>query len=175
MRTSAWHLALAAVLLPGVAAPVGAQTSEYLAKIVLMEKMTRFVEWPRPADRDRPFLLAVVGRTPFGEALETYFSNHPIKDRAVLIRYHRQVQGLEEADMVFICASEKARLGQILDRVKGRPVLTVADAEGFVRGGVMVGFVSQGSRLTFEVNPQPVRASGLRMRPDFLQLAKIVQ
>jgi hypothetical protein len=174
MRTLPRTLVIAAALLLGGAVPVRTQPSEYSAKIVLMDKMTRFVDWPKPADPEQPFVLAVLGRTPFGEVLDDYFSSHPLKDRPVTIRYLRQVQELQEADLLFICASEKARLAQILAKVKGRPILTVADSEGFARAGVMVGFVSSGGKIAFEVNPIPIRDSGIRMRPDFLQIAKIV-
>jgi hypothetical protein len=174
MRTLSRIPVLAALLLAGAAAPVRSQSSDTYAKIILMDKMTRFVEWPRPVDTDRPFLLAVIGRTPFGEVLDDYFSQHPLKSRPVTVRYLRQVQELEDADLVFICESEKPRLPQILARLKGRQTLTVAESDGFVRAGVMVGFISEGGKISFEINPNPIRESGLRMRPDFLQLARIV-
>jgi hypothetical protein len=166
-------LALTAVLLLGGPLPLRAQPSEYLAEIVLIDKMTRFVEWPK-ADPGRAFILAVIGRTPFGEALDDYFSHHPLKNRPVTIRYLHKVEDLDEADLLFICASERPRLAQILGRVKGRPTLTVADSEGFAASGTMVGFVSVGGKIRFEINPVPIRESGIRIRPDFLQLAKIV-
>ncbi len=58
--------------------------------------------------------------------------------------------------------------------MKGRPILTVADTEGFAQAGVMVGLVRSGTRIGFEVNLAPTRASGLRMAPGFLQLATLV-
>ena len=173
MWTSTRTLALAAVLLLGGPLPLLGQPSEYLSEIVLVDKMTRFVEWPK-ADPGRAFILAVIGRTPFGEALDNYFSLHSLKNRPVTIRYLHQVQDLDDADLLFICASERPRLAQILAHVKGRPILTVADSEGFALAGVMVGFVSIGGKISFEINPVSIRQSGIRVRPDFLQLAKIV-
>jgi hypothetical protein len=174
MRPTARTLVLATALLLGKTAPISAQSPEYLAKIVLMDKMTRFVEWPTPAESDRAFVVGVIGRTPFGEALDDYFSKHSLKERPVVIRYYRQVQDLGDADLLFICASERPRLALVLERMKGRPTLTVADADGFVRAGVMVGFVTSGGKISFEVNTLSIRESGIRMRADFLRLAKVV-
>jgi len=172
IRARIWAVAGAALL---AAAPCAAVqvTPEYQAKVVLMDKLTRFVDWPR-ADTGRAFVLAVLGRTPFGDELDSYFATRTLKNRPVTIRYLRQASEAADCDLLFICASEKARLASVLEQVKGRPILTVADAEGFARAGVMVGLVRSGSRIGFEVNLAPTRESGLRMAPGFLQLATLV-
>jgi hypothetical protein len=173
MSRRPWILAGAVLL--GAAHAIAAQsTPEYQAKVVLMDKLTRFVDWPHGADPGRPFVLAVLGRTPFGDELDSYFAARTLKNRPVTVRYLHQVSELGECDLLFICASEKPRLPAILEQVKGRPCLTVADAEGFARAGVMVGLVRTGARIGFEVNLAPTRESGLRMAPGFLQLATLV-
>jgi hypothetical protein len=149
-------------------------TPEYQAKVVLMDKLTRFVDWPPGGDPGRPFVLAVLGRTPFGDELDSYFAAHALKNRPVVIRYFRQASDLQPCDLLFICASEKAHLAGILDKVKGQPTLTVADSDGFARAGVMVNLVRSESRIGFEVNLAATRQSGLRMAPGFLQLATLV-
>ena len=166
---------LGGALLLGAAVCAGAQsTPEYQAKVILMDKLTRFVDWPPHPDDQRAFVLAVLGRTPFGDELDSYFASRSLKNRPVVIHYLHQVSELGACDLLFICASEKPRLAAILEQVKGRPVLTVADTEGFAAAGVMVGLVRVGSKVTFEVNLGAAREAGFRMAPGFLQLAKIV-
>lgn len=173
IRTRTWAVAGAALL--GAAACLAAEvTPEYQAKVVLMDKLTRFVDWPQGAEANRAFVLAVMGRTPFGDELDSYFAGRTLKGRPVTIRYLHQASEAGDCDLLFICASEKPRLAAILEQLKGRPILTVADAEGFARAGVMVGLVRTGSRIGFEVNLAPTRESGLRMAPGFLQLATLV-
>jgi hypothetical protein len=167
-------LALGALLAgPGPAA-VAQAAPEYQAKIALMDKLTRFVDWPQGAIQGRAFVLGVLGRTPFGDELDAYFTARTLKDHPVQVRTLRQASDLAECDLLFICASERPRLAAILAQVKGRPVLTVADCDGFVRAGVMVAMVRSGDRVGFEVNLAPVRDAGLRMAPGFLQLARLV-
>ena len=173
IRPRFWAVAGAA-LLAGAPCPAVQVTPEYQAKVVLMDKLTRFVDWPQGGDPTRPFILAVLGRTPFGDELDNYFASRTLKNRSVVIRYFQQPAELETCDLLFICASEKGRLAAILDKVKGQPILTVADTEGFARSGVMVGLVRTDSRIAFEVNLGPTRQSGFRMAPGFLQLATLV-
>ncbi|MBP1628479.1 MAG: hypothetical protein H6Q00_2954 [Holophagaceae bacterium] len=154
--------------------PAQSQVSEYQAKIVLIEKLTRFVEWPNGGLPGKAFRLAVIGRTPFGDALEDYFASHPIKNLPVSVEYYTDPGDIRSCDLLFVAHSETGTLDAILSRVKARPILTIADTPGFTRRGVMVNIIREGARMTFEVNLDPVRESNLRMHPGFLQLARII-
>lgn len=148
---------------------------EYQLKVVLLDKLTRFVTWPQAEGASRPFLIGVLGRTPFGDELDAYFAHHAIKGRPVDVRYYRDLSEVDGCDILFVCASERPRLSAVLAKVRGKAILTVGDAEGFAQAGVMVGIVREQSRLTFEVNLAAARQSGFRFEPGFLQLAKLFQ
>jgi hypothetical protein len=169
-----WVLAAAqAALLGAAAAPGFVPSPEYQAKVVLLEKLTLFVDWPQARTPDQPFVLAVLGRSPFGDELDAFFAAHPVKGRPVTVRYLARIADLGDCDLLFVCASEAPRLPGILERVKGRPILTVADTEGFAQAGVMVAMVRIGGKIAFEVNLPSVRDAGFRMVPGFLQLVKL--
>jgi len=173
MRNPISTLLMAGVLISG-GCLVSKETQEYQAKVVLMEKITAYVDWPAPPASDHPFVLGVVGRTPFGDELDTYFLAHSLKGRSVRIRYFSGAENIEPCDLLFICASEKDRLAVVLAKVKGRPILTIGDTPGFAKAGVMMNLVREGTRLAFEVNIASTKASGLRMAASLLNLSKIV-
>ena len=174
MRLPGRMIALAATALFGAAAACAQSTPEYQAKVILLEKLTRFVDWPAQANQDRPFVLAVVGRTPFGDELDVHFANRPLKNHPVRVRYFRDASDLEDCDLLFICASEKPRLASILAWAHGKATLTLADTDGFASAGVMVALVRSETRMIFQVNLAPVKDSGFRIAPGFLQLATLV-
>lgn len=147
---------------------------EYVAKVVLLDKITAYVDWPSQAS-DRPFVLGVVGRTPFGDELDNHFQGKALKNRPVQIKYFRGSEDIGDCDLLFVCASERDRLGIVLTKVKGRPVLTVGDSPGYAAGGVMINLVRDGNRLAFEVNVAKAKESGLRMAAGFLKLSKVVE
>lgn len=150
------------------------ELAEARAKVVLVEKLVRLVDWPEtPGAADRPFVLGVVGRTPFGDELDDYFKRRTLKNRPVRIRYFRGAADLEECDLLFICASEKERLPAILARMRQHPSLTLSETQGFTKAGVMVGMIREGDRLGFELNLGRAKESGFRFAPGFAQLAKI--
>ena len=76
--------------------------------------------------------------------------------------------------MIFIPGTEKSRLKQIIEHTKGRPVLLIADTEGFAKQGVHINFYQSGENLRFEINQDAALSSGLRIRSRVLKHARIV-
>jgi len=164
-------------LLPALLAgmPLASQEAqEYVAKVRLLEKIVSYVDWPA-ASSEAPFVLTVVGRTPFGDELENHFQGKLLKGRSVRIRYSKGPDDIGDCDLLFVCASERDRLGSVLGRVRARPILTLGDTPGYAAGGVMINLVRDGTRLTFEVNITKAKESGLRMTAGFLKLSKVVE
>jgi len=159
------------------AAAVMQAPTEYQTKLDLISKFTRFVEWPGQsavANAQSPFILGVIGRSPFGDELDRYFLKQPLKGKGVQIRYCRTPEDLDTCDLLFICASEKDRLKGILARTRQKPVLTVSDTPGFAQAGVMVNFVKEGGRLNFEINAATAKEGGIRFASGLLQVAHVV-
>jgi hypothetical protein len=151
--------------------------SEYQLKLDLLPKFTRFVEWPSQSSVRNPFapfILGVIGQSPFGDDLDRYFLKQLLKGKSVQVRYCRTLEDLDSCDLVFICASEKDRLKPILARVRQRPILTVSDTPGFAKAGVMVSFLREGSRLAFEVNVATAKETGIQFASSFLQVVRVV-
>ncbi|MDP1830572.1 MAG: YfiR family protein [Geothrix sp.] len=167
------HFLLAAGV--SLAPAQGPSATEYSAKVVLLERISRFVEWPappQPSERGGPFILAVVGRSPFGDELEAYFLTHKVKGRAVSVKYFRGPKDLGPCDLLFISSSEEARLPDILQQVAKRPTLTVGDSDGYAARGVMVNIIRDQAHLGFEVNLSAAKAAGIQLASSFLQVAK---
>ncbi len=59
--------------------------------------------------------------------------------------------------------------------MRGAPVLTVAEFDGFASGGGMIGLYVAESRVRFEVNLAAVRATGLQLGSNLLKLARIIR
>ena len=53
----------------------------------------------------------------------------------------------------------------------GRPVLTVADSEGWLDQGVMINLSRRQARLAFDINLGAARQAGLRISSKLLRLA----
>jgi hypothetical protein len=151
---------------------------EYGLKAQLIERFTRFIEWPLEStvsDQTRPFVIAVIGDNPFGPYLKRLAAEHSIKGKAVEVWEVRSTDQLLDPQVLFISSSEAKHLGEILAYTATRPILTVSDSEGFARAGVHINLFLEEGSIRFEVNTQAARRSGLELSSKLLRLARIVE
>jgi hypothetical protein len=170
---------LAGAVLAGFVAPgkVFAQPSEYAIKAEFLERFTRFIDWPDEAfaGPDAPFVLCVIGDNPFGDFLERMARDRKIKDRTVRLVPHARLADVDTCQLLFIAASESARIAGILARTQGKPILTVGDTPGFAQMGVVINFFLEQDVVHFEINLDEARRTGLTFSTKLLKLARVVR
>ena len=152
----------------------GATNSEYQVKAAFLYNFMKFVEWPGDAlNSSGTLTLGILGRDPFGDALDEV-RGKSAKGRRIVVLHLRGVEELRECDLLFVCASEKGRLAQILKAAQSSHALTVADQEGFCQAGGMINLVFVNNRVGFEVNVAAASRSRLRVSSQLLRLARLV-
>jgi hypothetical protein len=153
------------------------KATEYEVKAAYLRNFARFVEWPSKAQivPEEPFHVCVLGRDPFGSALETAMTGEMI-NRAQLVPL-RIPTAAEAANcrVLFISASEDARLKSILATLDKSSLLTVSDVADFTKRGGMIQFVTDGGRIRFEVNLAAARQAGLNLSSELLKVASSVR
>ena len=80
----------------------------------------------------------------------------------------------DPGNVLFVCPSEKGQVDRILAGLRGSPVLTVGESDGFARQGGAINFFLQGNKVRFEINPDAAQRNGLRMSAQLLNLGRIV-
>ncbi len=177
-------LATRAALLVGVApehawvdhASQSAQP-EYEIKARFLLQFPEFVSWPANSglnDPEKPFVILVLGDSPFGTKLDQLAAGRKIQGHPVQIRYAKDPAALDGCQMVFICASERRLLDVLVARAASQPVLTVADSDGFGERGVMINLVIEASLPRFEINRSSAKGAGLAFNAQLLGLARKV-
>lgn len=154
-----------------------AQTDEYLLKTGFLERFTRFIEWPGEtniADNTKPFVISVIGKSPFDEKLDHFFETTKIKNRKVEIRYISELEEIQDSHILFISKSKQKQLSGILSLTQDKPVLTVSDTNGFGKKGVLINFFIEQNKIHFEINKNAIQKSGLQMSYMLLNVAKII-
>jgi hypothetical protein len=161
-------------------ASVGQEPAEHEVKAAFMFHFARLVSWPSwpsTAEPDAPFEIAVVGRDPFGAALESTIGTSRVHGRPIRIRRVSNVAALgRPPNLLFVADADPAGARRALAAVEGQPVLTVSDAGGFAASGGMIGFrVTPDGRVTFDVNLANAERSGLRVSSQLLRVARVVE
>jgi hypothetical protein len=147
---------------------------EYEVKAAFLYNFAKFVKWPDEAATGATFVIGVLGDDPFGPALEKTLHGKTVLDKTVEVRRFASPEAARDARIVFVAASEKNRLKEILKTLAGSAVLTVGDMDGFADRGGMIAFQLRDEAVRFDINLEVVEHANLKMSSQLIRLAQRV-
>jgi hypothetical protein len=149
---------------------------EYQVKALFLYNFLNFVDWPADSSiHSSPTInVCVIGDDPFDNALDNIRDN-TVKDKKLAIRFYRPYDEPKGCHLLFIPATEKRHVAQILKSVRESNVLTVGDTEESARQGAIIGFYIEQNKVRFAINIEAARRAGLRISAKLLKLAKIIK
>ena len=145
-------------------------TQEFTVKAGLLMNISMFTEWPPATDGYSSFTIGVIGDTPIYDILET-MSKKRIKNRPVVIRRLTDLSQSSGFQVLFIAASERYRLQQLLPEAHRRGIMTISDMRNFTKLGGAVSLVTVNERITFELNLAAARTAKVSFSSQLLRLA----
>lgn len=165
-----------AALFSLVASPASAEpaaTPEYTLKAAFIYNFARFTNWTERQDKLLHF--CVLGRDPFGNALDTIDNKEVGQMRLVVRRLRHAEEAMRSCQIVFITAPEMEDFSMQPEHVRlAHGVLTIADHEGSARRGVIVELTTDERRVGFEFNRESARQTRVEVSSKLLRLARKV-
>lgn len=153
--------------------------SEYDVKAALLVNFLRFVDWPPDYDTNKNMItIGIVGQHPavrfFDMVIEEPFRGKRLRVKS-LHRY-KDMSELNDCELIFIDSSHEGEITEILKYLRGKPVLTVSEVQGFLEKGGMVNFILVDSQINFEISQYSANLVGLRIPSQILRRAhKVIQ
>lgn len=145
------------------------QTSlEYSVKANYLVRFAAFAQWPAAAFAagDSPLAICVLGRDPFGAALDRAAADQSANGRAVVVRRPR--------DSAAGCHIAYLGRGAVLPAEPVRGLLVVTDDAVAARRGA-IHFVVVRDRVRFHIDQRIARRAGIELNSRLLNLALSVQ
>jgi hypothetical protein len=159
-----------------VVAAAAESASEYQVKAAFLFNFAKFVEWPSDAflNTDAPLEICVLGQDPFGRDFEQVIIEKTVNGHRLEIAHPEGVPQARACQILFIVASEKQKVRDILQGLAGASVLTVGDAPGFAKMGGVINFVLDENRVRFEINVKAAERAHLKLSARLLTVAKLI-
>jgi hypothetical protein len=150
-----------------------AATPEYTLKAAFIYNFARFTAWPdRP---DKLLHLCVLGRDPFGSALDTINNKEVGPLRVAVKRLRNAEEAMRNCQIVFITDSEVESFQTLPESLRlASGVLTIADREGSARRGIMIEMTTDDRKIAFEFNQDSARQAKVEISSKLLRLARKV-
>ena len=173
LRKSGIIALLALACWAGSALPAWAR-SEYEVKAAYLYNFIKFIAWPEGSiPADAPLNLCVFGEDPFQAILQP-MSKLKAQGHVLNIRYPSGRDDIGNCHVLYISPSENKFVEEMLAQAHANNTLTVSDMKDFTRMGGMIGFVTVGNVIRFQINLAVARASGLQISTKLLELAQEV-
>jgi hypothetical protein len=157
--------------------PAYAQQPEATVKAAFVFNFLRFTQWPasRMQGRDAPMSMCVWnGDARLFESLKS-LAGRSVDEHTVRVMEVERVDDLGQCNALFIPDAVMRSLPTpVLRKAESLDVLTLGDADGFAVAGGMIGLVSDGTRIRFEINERSVKRSGLKLAAQLYQLGRLV-
>ena len=163
---------LLGAFLPGRAL-AQAERPEYDVKSAYIVNLLAYAAWPQGAlAPEGPLRLCILGENPLGDFLERAASGRMIQGHPVrLIPVDRVVEA-DRCHAAFIAERNRIDAEVWLERLQGKPVLTIGEGERFLGAGGMIALVVETRTVRFEVNRAALLAVGLDLSSRVLRLAR---
>ena len=156
-----------------------ADSPEYLIKAGFIYNFAMYVEWPAAvwASADSPIVIGVLGDDSFANTVADIVVAKKIKDRKLVVRklrWSKDARELKDCNIVYIAPGEAARGDDVIQQLKGLPILSVADFPDFTKHGGIIGFYLESDKVRFEVNQEAAKQSDLTISSQMLIRGKLV-
>lgn len=157
--------------------PQQGESGEYQLKAAFLFNFAKFVQWP-PNSFPNPqseFGICVLGDDPFGRSIDDVLHGKTIGEHPVMISRCRSLGEMTHCQMVFVSASERKRLPEVLAALKGTSTLAVGETDGFAASGGVIQFTLEEQRVRFIINVNAAERANLQISSKLLALAKLVR
>lgn len=163
--------ALALALLAPTCAHAQA-AAEYAAKAAFIYNIVLFSSFPNA--NNGLIRLCVLGRDPFGAALNQ-LEDKRLGEARITIAYPRSSsEAVKQCQIVFISASEADNISMLADAGKAAGVMTISDTKGAARKGTTLELGVEDQRIVFEFNAAAARSANIALSSKVLRLARAV-
>lgn len=133
----------------------------------------KFVTWPENMVKSERFVLCVLGDNPFGSSLYEIDNEQMVRSKPVRVVVDIAPDFAKYCHAVYVSSSESYRLLERLKELKGLPLLTVSDVQGFADAGGMVELrYERDNKVFIRGNQKAAEAEGLRISSKLLTLSR---
>ena len=167
-----WALAVGLILARSPSASAE-ELPEYRLKALFVYNFVLYTDWPDEVGVT--INLCVYGPDPFGTEIDG-LRDKVAGSRSITVWRKAVGDSLDDCQIVFIARAAIDSIPRVLEQVRGRPVLTVADSPNAASRGVALNLSVALDKITFEANLPAARGSGLNLSSKLLRLAtRVIQ
>ena len=141
-------------------------------KSAFVYQFTKFFSWP---DKPGDFVIDVVEDEELVKVLSDVTAGKTVGARAIKVQLAKWTDiVLATPDIAVFPKGETPYHKAIIEKVKKKPCLVVGFTEGLGEAGAAINFFVLDGKIRFELNSSAARENSLKIDPNLLKLAKVL-
>ena len=171
-----WKYSFIALLfmsfLLGSAEKAKSQDVDYKAYTLFLYNFMKYVEWP---NNEGDFIIGVVGDSPVKKELFELSKHKKAKGRKIVVINVSSPGDALLCNMIYLPSNKSSELKVIMEKIKGKSILIVAEREGMAKKGAAFSFaIDDDDSLKFDINKTALEIQGLKIANILMSLGEIV-
>ena len=166
-------LCMLSAVIAGSASADDKEIHEDEVKAAFVYNFAKFVEWP--ADKiSESINLCILGESPLGFSALKAIDGRTAQEKQLVTKLLNKSDELKGCHIVFIAASERNKVAQLLKSAHQQHALTVSDMDRFAKIGGAIGLVKTDEKIRFAINLLAAKDAGLVISSRLLSLTLVV-
>ena len=143
-------------------------------------KFANYIDWPASSFETptSEIIIGVIGDDPFEGNLEkitaSFNTKGSIKGRKILIKRYKKVSEISICHILYISNSEKENLKELLQKLSGKKIVTIAEISNFCKQKGIINFVKNNAKFDFEINEKVFKSEDISISSQLLSKATII-
>ncbi len=152
-----------------------ATQNPYKVEAAFLRNFAHYVDWPVTAfpNSSAPWQIVILGPDPFGDVLEKTLKDRTEKGRSFEVHRTDSIEHLPDCQILYVAYKDAGKRQSALKALRGKPVLTVSDAPGFMMDGGIIQLKVE-HRVWLRINLDRAREASLSIQTKMLEVASEV-
>ncbi len=149
---------------------------EYQLKAAFLLNFLKFTEWPPNALPEKaPLRIAVLANPSVHSIITNALNGKSVNTHAIEVIALGQSNNLQDCHLLFVPRGDDLSPATLRKQLGTAPVLLVGETDQFAPAGGIIGFVTRGANIRFQVNLVQAQACHLKLSARLASLAEIVE
>lgn len=145
-----------------------AQTTNYQAYSVFVYGLAKYMSWP--ATNHTEFVIAVVGKSKAYDEMVKGLTGKMINGLPIKVVQMDLLDQALDPHIVYLSDGKSAMIDDLRKSTAGKPILIIAEREGWFKKGAGISFTAVDNKLRIDVNNQELSSRQIKTSKQLVAL-----
>lgn len=140
---------------------------------MMLYNFTKYIQWPN-YDASQDFVVGVIGSDDVFNTLNDWYGGKERGNKKFVIKKFNSPAEVQKCHIIYIGKKTSRQFDEIKSKTGSTGTLIITDRPGLGKEGSGINFVTDGSKLTIELNESALEKATLKVSSQLTAIAKVI-